>query len=45
MKNSKLTNKQEEILIFIKKYIAKNDYPPTVREIASSVNLSSPARV
>ena len=45
MKNSKLTNKQEEILIFIKKYIAKNDYPPTVREIASSVNLSSPATV
>ena len=44
MKNS-LTNKQEEILIFIKKYIAKNDYPPTVREIASSVNLSSPATV
>ena len=45
MKNNKLTNKQEEILLFIKKYIAKNDYPPTVREIASSVNLSSPATV
>lgn len=43
MKNSKLTNKQEAILIFIKKYIAKNGYPPTVREIAAAVNLSSPA--
>ena len=45
MKNNKLTNKQENILIFIKKHIAKNDYPPTVREIAKEVNLSSPATV
>ena len=45
MKNTKLTNKQENILIFIKKYIAKNDYPPTVRKIAHAVNLSSPATV
>ena len=45
MKNQKLTSKQESILIFIKKYIAKNEYPPTVREIAKAVNLSSPATV
>lgn len=45
MKNINLTNKQESILIFIKKYIAKNEYPPTVREIANAVNLSSPATV
>ena len=45
MKSNKLTNKQDNILIFIKKYIAKNDYPPTVREIAKAVNLSSPATV
>ena len=45
MKSNKLTNKQESILIFIKKYIAKNDFPPTVREIAKAVNLSSPATV
>lgn len=45
MKTNKLTRKQEEILIFIKKYIAKNEYPPTVREIAKAVNLSSPATV
>lgn len=45
MKTNKLTRKQEEVLMFIKKYIAKNEYPPTVREIAKAVNLSSPATV
>lgn len=45
MKLNKLTNKQETILTFIKKFIAKNGYPPTVREIAAAVNLSSPATV
>jgi len=38
-----LTNRQEEILDTIKKYIADNGYPPTVREIGSLLNLSSPA--
>ena len=38
-----LTNRQEEILDTIKKYIANNGYPPTVREIGSLLNLSSPA--
>ena len=45
MKLNKLTNNQETILTFIKKFIAKNGYPPTVREIAAAVNLSSPATV
>jgi len=44
-KKKKITKKQEKILIFIKKYIAKNDYPPTIREIAKGINLSSPATV
>lgn len=44
-KQKKLTKKQEKILIFIKKYIAKNDYSPTIREIAKASNLSSPATV
>lgn len=44
-KNKKLTKKQEKTLTFIKKYIAKNDYPPTIREIAKGTNLSSPATV
>lgn len=46
MKNQKkLTKKQEEVLKVIKKYIAKNGYPPSVREICSELELSSPATV
>ena len=40
-----LSKKQEEILKSIKKYIAKNNYPPTVREICKMVNLASPSTV
>jgi repressor LexA len=43
--NQKLTKKQEEVLTFIKKYIVKYGYPPSVREICSGLNLSSPATV
>ena len=39
----KLTNKQEEVLTSIKKYIAKNGYAPTVREICEDLDLRSPA--
>ncbi len=39
----KLTDKQKVILDTIKKYIAKNGFPPTVREIGKELNLSSPA--
>ena len=41
----KLTNKQNEILTTIKKYIAKYGYAPTVREIGENVGLSSTATV
>ena len=41
----KLTKRQDEILQFIKKYIVNNGYPPTVREIGSSLGLSSPATI
>ena len=34
MKNNKLTDRQKEIFTFIKKYIKKNSYPPSRREIA-----------
>ena len=44
-KYNDLSTRQNEILNFIKKYTAKNDYPPSVREIASGVNLKSPATV
>ena len=42
---NKLTNRQEEILTFIKKYLVKKGFPPTVREIGEALNLSSPATV
>ena len=40
-----LTKKQELVLDFLKKSIAKNGYPPTVREIGKALGLSSPATV
>ena len=41
----KLTSKQEKVLTFLKQSIAKNGYPPTVREICKALDLSSPATV
>ena len=41
----KLTNKQNVILQVLKKLIAKNGYPPTVREIGEEAHLSSPATI
>lgn len=41
----KLTNKQEETLQYIKKFISKNGYSPSVREICEGLGLSSPATV
>lgn len=40
-----LTRRQKEILTFIKKFVAKSGYPPTVREIAKELDLSSPATI
>ena len=40
-----LTKKQEIVLDYLKKSIAKNGYPPTVREICKALGLSSPATV
>ena len=42
---TKLTRKQEEVLVFIKKYIVKHGYPPSVREICAGLDLKSPATV
>ncbi len=39
----KLTSKQSEILTEIKKFIAKNGYAPSIRELCSLCNLSSTA--
>ena len=41
----KLTEKQGVILDILKKLIAKNGYPPTVREIGEMAKLSSPATI
>ena len=43
--NDTLTKKQEETLMFIKKYMVAHGYPPSVREICAGMNLSSPATV
>ena len=44
MKNN-ITKRQSDVLDFIKKYTALHGYPPTIREICTGVNLSSPATV
>lgn len=41
----KLTHRQNFILQIIKELIAKNGYPPTVREIGEKANLHSPATI
>lgn len=41
----KLTRGQNKILEALKKLVAKNGYPPTVREIGEEANLSSPATI
>ena len=40
-----LTERQEEILNYIKEYIVTHGYPPTVREIGASLGVSSPATI
>lgn len=44
-KYSDLTSKQIDVLIFIKKFIADNNFPPSIREICKNINLKSPATV
>ena len=45
IKTDGLTKKQKEVLEFIKKFHAENKYPPSIRQICSAINLSSPATV
>ncbi len=44
-KTDGLTKKQKEVLEFIKQFHAENKYPPSIRQICSAINLSSPATV
>ena len=41
----KLTKRQEDALSFVKEYMVSHGYPPTVREIAIAIGVSSPATV
>ena len=45
MEKENLTKRQNDVLNFLKKYIAEHGYPPTIREICDGVKLSSPATV
>ncbi len=40
-----LTKRQQQVLDFLKEWMSSNSYPPTVREIADGLNLSSPSTV
>jgi repressor LexA len=43
--NFKLSERQQEILVFLRDFIARNGYPPSVREIGEAVGLSSSSTV
>ena len=45
MSQGKITDKQREILEYIKEMILKKGYPPAVREICEAVHLKSPSSV
>ena len=45
MAQGKITDKQQEILEFIKQCILAKGYPPSVREIANAVGLKSTSTV
>ena len=40
-----LTKRQQEILDFIKVFMVKNGFPPTIREIGEGLGVSSPATI
>lgn len=41
----KITKRQEDVLIYIKKYVVEHGFPPSTREIGAALGLSSPATV
>lgn len=43
--NRKISNKQQEIMLFIKEEINRKGYPPSVREICKAVGLKSTSTV
>jgi repressor LexA len=45
MSESQLTDRQNEILVFIERTVGERGYPPSVREIGLAVGLASPSTV
>ncbi|HTO01820.1 MAG TPA: transcriptional repressor LexA [Microthrixaceae bacterium] len=45
MSQKQISQRQQEILVFIEKTVGDRGYPPSVREIAESVGLASPSTV
>lgn len=43
MTNKPLTRRQAEALDFIKSFVARKGYPPSVRQLAEGLNLQSPS--
>ncbi len=43
--DKKVSDKQQNVLNYIKKYIVEHGYPPATREIGAALGLSSPATV
>lgn len=41
----KLTSRQNDVLNYVKNYIANHGYPPSVREIGKALGLNSPATI
>lgn len=45
MSEQQLTQRQQDILVFIEKTVGERGYPPSVREIGEAVGLASPSTV
>jgi repressor LexA len=43
--NQKSVDRQKEIIKFVIDFSSKNGYPPSMREVASAVNVSSSATI
>jgi repressor LexA len=45
MSETQLSDRQQEILVFIERTVGERGYPPSVREIGNAVGLASPSTV
>ena len=42
---TELTDKQKDILNFLREFTSENGYPPTVKEVMAKFNFASPTAV